>query len=322
MDKNPLVVGIDVSKDTFNAHFDNTDLKLANNLKGFRQFLKSVPNGSIFAMEATGSYHYKLACYLHSKGCRVMVLNPYKVKHWIISNNDKANDDKRAAMNISDYAMNRVGKGVPFWQPMSPKLMRARVIVSFLNRFSKISVSCDGMHHAVSLMLNKQNDLLSLMPGMKDMCKSQLAILKKELCQLVKEIYPEQYRLLQTIPGIGSKTAAVFCVLARGFDGFANEKRLTSFVGLAPRFHESGISIKSKRRISKTGNPYLRGLLYMCAMTACKGNNPCKELYSRLIARGRNGMSALTAVMHKLVKYAFGVVNSGEPFRGGKVVMA
>jgi len=322
MGKNPLVAGIDVSKDTFNAHFGNSDLELPNNQKGFRQFLKSVPIGSVLAMEATGNYHYKLAAFMHSKGYRIMVLNPYKVKHWIISNSDKANDDKRAAMNITDYARNRIAKNVPFWSPMSPELLRARAIVSFLNRFTKMGTSCSNMNHAMSLFLDKKSDLLMLMPEMKSICREQIAKLKKELCHLVKSLYPEQYNLLQTIPGIGSKTAAVFCVLARGFADFANEKRLSSFVGLALKYHESGISIKSKRRIAKTGNSYLRGLLFTCAWTAIKHNKLCSDFYHRLVSNGKNAMLAQVAVMHKLVKIAFGVVNSGEPFRGGKIASA
>jgi len=322
MDKYPLVVGIDVSADTFNVHFNNTDLKLPNNPKGFRLLCKSVPTGSVLAMEATGNYHYKLAAFMHEKGYRIMVLNPYKVKHWIISNNDKANDDKRAAMNITDYARNRISKNVPFWSPMSPELLRARAIVSFLNRFTKIGVSCSNMNHAMSLTLDRKSDLLTLMPEMKTICKEQSAKLKKELCELVKKIYPVQFRLLQTIPGIGSKTAAVFCVISRGLTDFANEKRLTSFVGLALKYHESGVSIKSKRKTAKTGNSYLRGLLFNCARAAIKSkNSPCCAFYEKLLLKGKSERLAKVAVMHKLVKIAFGVVNSGEPCNGGKKIL-
>jgi len=319
MDKYPLIVGIDVSKDTFNVHFDNTDLKLANNLRGFRLFLKSVPTGSVLAMEATGNYHYKLAAFMHGKGYKIMVLNPYKVNHWIKANSDKANDDKHAAKNITDYARNRMEKNVPFWSPMSPELMRSRAIVSFLNRFTKIDVSCSNMNHAMGLTLDKKSDLLTLMPDMKAICREQSAKLKKELCDIVKKLYPQQFRLLLTIPGIGSKTAAVFCVLARGFTDFANEKRLTSFVGLALKYHESGTTIKSKRKTAKTGNSYLRGLLFNCARAAIKSKkSPCGEFYRKLLSKGKAERLAKVAVMHKLVKIAFGVVNSGEPCRGGK----
>ena len=319
MDKYPFIVGIDVSKDTFNVHFDDTDLQLANNPKGFRLFCKSVKTGSVLAMEATGNYHYRLASFMHGKGYKVMVLNPYKVSHWIKANSDKANDDKHAAKNITDYAKNRIEKNVPFWQPMSPDLLRARAIVSFLSRFTKIDVACSNMQHAMSLTLDKKSDLLTLMPNIKDICKDQIVKLKTELCDIVKKLYPQQFRLLQTIPGIGLKTAAVFCVIARGLTDFSDEKRLSAFVGLDLKYHESGTSVKSKRKTTKTGNSYLRGLLFNCARAAVRSPiSPCGEFYQKLLSKGKAERLCKVAVMHKLVKIAFGVVNSGEPCRGGK----
>ena len=44
-------------------------------------------------------------------------------------------------------------------------------------------------------------------------------------------------------------------------------------------------------------------------------NNPfCKELYERLVAKGKNKKVALIAVSTKLLKLIFGVVKSGVKF--------
>jgi len=56
----------------------------------------------------------------------------------------------------------------------------------------------------------------------------------------------------------------------------------------------------------------------MCAHNAERFNEPCIRLYSRLLAKGKAKDLATVAVMHKLVKIAFAVVQSGEPCRGGK----
>jgi transposase len=270
-------------------------------------------------MEATGTYHYKLAFGLHRQGKDVMVLNPLKVSHWIESQSNLANDDGHAAINIASFAAVKVAQGVDFWQPFPPKIAKARAIVTLLKRCSKIQIACSNVNHALSYFVGSNDSLLNVLPDFKDMAEEKETPLEKELCKAVKDIYPEQFKLLQTVPGIAAKTAGVFCVLTKGMEGFSNCKQLTAFVGLAPRFHESGTSIKSKRRISKTGNPYLRGLLFMCALTAVKYNKPCNDLYERLLRKGRDTRVAQTAVMHKLVKIAFGVVKSGEPYKGGRV---
>jgi transposase len=323
MANEPSIVGIDVSEKTFNAHCDVSDVQFPNHAKGFRELVKLAPlKSSVYAMEATGTYHYKLALYLYKKGFNVMVLNPYKVKHWIMSESDLANDDKHAAMNVASYAALRVSKGVSFWQPLPPKLAKARVMVSLLNRFTKITTCCSNMNHAMGFFLGKNDELLKVMPVIGSSAEEMETPIERALCNLVKEIYPEQFKLLQSVPGIGAKTASVFCVLCKGFENFSSCKQLTSFVGLAPRFHESGTSIRSKRKISKTGNPYLRGLLFMCAWSAINYNKPCNDLYRRLLSRGKNKMSAQVAVMHKLVKISYGVVKSGEAYRGGKELIA
>ena len=50
-------VGIDISKDTFDAAWvvegKKNHLKLENNPKGYRKLLSEVPDGAHFAMEAT-----------------------------------------------------------------------------------------------------------------------------------------------------------------------------------------------------------------------------------------------------------------------------
>jgi transposase len=212
-----------------------------------------------------------------------------------------------------------VAQGVDFWKPFPPKIAKARAIVTLLSRCAKIQVACQNVNHALGYFLEKKDSLLNVMPNFVDVSQEQETPLEKELCKAVKEIYPKQFHLLQTIPGIAAKISAVFCVLTKGLENFENVKQLTAFVGLAPKFHESGTSIKSKRKISKTGNPYLRGLLFMGAMSAVQYNKPCNDLYNRLLKRGRKTRLAQTAVMHKLVKIAFGVVKSGEPYRGGRV---
>ncbi len=52
----------------------------------------------------------------------------------------------------------------------------------------------------------------------------------------------------------------------------------------------------------------------MAARSAKKYNLACKDLYDRLRQVGKPHKQAMVAVMNKLVKQAFGVVNSGVSF--------
>jgi len=48
----------------------------------------------------------------------------------------------------------------------------------------------------------------------------------------------------------------------------------------------------------------------MCAVNAKETNGVCKELFDRLVAKGKNKKLAIIAVANKLLKQVFGVVKN------------
>ena len=68
---------------------------------------------------------------------------------------------------------------------------------------------------------------------------------------------------------------------------FTSAAELCSYAGLTPVIRQSGSSVKGRPRISKMGNQKLRNLLFMCSFTACKYNKACRDLYERIVAKGK-----------------------------------
>lgn len=52
----------------------------------------------------------------------------------------------------------------------------------------------------------------------------------------------------------------------------------------------------------------------MCSFRACKHNKSCKEIYDRIVVKGKSKKLALIPVCNKLLKQAFAVANSGIPY--------
>jgi len=52
----------------------------------------------------------------------------------------------------------------------------------------------------------------------------------------------------------------------------------------------------------------------MCSMAAKVYNKGCQELYDRMLAAGKAKKVALVAVMNKLLKQVYGIVNSGKDY--------
>ena len=59
----------------------------------------------------------------------------------------------------------------------------------------------------------------------------------------------------------------------------------------------------------------------MPAIVAKKSNRHVRELYERLLARGKPKLVAITAAMRKLVHLCFGVVNSNQPYDSNKTAL-
>ena len=74
--------------------------------------------------------------------------------------------------------------------------------------------------------------------------------------------------LLRSIPGIGEATSFNLLGELPDLSTFKCAKQLAAFAGLNPSIRTSGVSVKGKETISKTGSKELRKLLFFPAMVA------------------------------------------------------
>src|SRR5262249_20693701 len=95
---------------------------------------------------------------------------------------------------------------------------------------------------------------------------------------------------------------------------FESARAFAAYAGLTPLNHTSGTSVRKRARFSKLGDADLRRAIYMPAIVVMQHNPFAKALYTRLLAKGKSKLAALGAVMHKLLRLAYGVVKSGQPF--------
>ena len=135
-----------------------------------------------------------------------------------------------------------------------------------------------------------------------------------KLLSLVKKDQQKQLTLLQTIPGIGQKTALFLIVVTDGFNKFETASQLCSYAGITPVIRESGSSVRGRARISKVGNRKLRNLLFLCSFSAYKHNKACVAIFERITNKGKSKKLALIAVSNKLLKQCFAIAKSGIPY--------
>ena len=149
---------------------------------------------------------------------------------------------------------------------------------------------------------------------------AHLDFLAQELARLDAEVatrlrpWAAELALLDTIPGIGRRTAEVLLAeLGPDLGRFASAQHLASWAGMCPGNKESA----GKRLSGKTrkGNRWLRAALVESAHGAARtrGTYPAAQ-YRRLAAR-RGAKRAAVAVGHTLLTIIYHVLTEGTPYR-------
>ena len=125
-----IAVGIDVSKSKSTvAVLDSNGEILAipytiahtqPEIHSLARFLKELGEPVTILMEYTGHYHYPVLKQLQSEGLPVCLINPYQMKKYGDAEIHKAKTDKKDALRIATYAMEKSYKLVPY-SPMEQK---------------------------------------------------------------------------------------------------------------------------------------------------------------------------------------------------------
>lgn len=312
MNKDKKIYGIDISKNVFDVYCIATGhVQLKNDEKGFKSLLKILPKTAVVFMEATGYYHYRLAQFLHKQGVVVSVVNPLSVKRFIQMKLAKVKTDKSDAKAICGYG---IMNDLPIYNALTDVQAECLQLFRLLDNYIKQRTATKNKVHGEEVLgIPSKFVYRSLKRQLKHLNK-EIDLLEKRLLELVKQDQQHQLTLLKSIPGMGIKTALFLIVVTDGFSKFETASQLCSYVGIAPTIRESGSSVRGRSRISKVGNKKLRNLLFLCAFSACKHNKACREIYERIVAKGKSKKLALIAVSNKLLKQAFAIAKSGLPY--------
>lgn len=310
------IIGIDVSMDTITVRFGTTDINqdqqisnstnFTNSTPGFKKLIlwtnnnilsKSIP--LFFVMEATGVYYENLAYFLFLKNYNVSVILPNKISNYAKSLQSKSKTDPIDAASITSFGLERK---LNLWKPPSNII---KSIKSLCREYYSIKANITEVKNQLHAKnYSHKPDKLTIKRKSKLIC-----LLDKQSCEIIKqietiiqkdkELYEKIQRIIK-IKGLGFISVITAIAETNGFELVNNQKQLTSYAGLDVVFNDSGIK-KGKTSISKKGNKFLRKAVFMPALSACKHNHKMKELYKRLVAKGKNKKLALIAVARKLL---------------------
>jgi transposase len=308
-------LGIDISKANFHVELSTNEKlrhrRFTNRQDGFAELSDWLTKQKVrqihACLEATGPYSEALALYLHEQGHTVSVVNPAQIKAFAQSELLRNKDDRPDAGVIRRFCEKQRPAA---WTPPPPHLRELQALT----------------RHLENLQQTKQQQLNRLAgTNAKSVAKSLRQLVRhldSEIQRIEKQIgahidtHPDlkqQCQLLESIPGIGQRTAAKLLAEIENINRYESARQVAAYAGLTPKNHRSG-TLRGKTRLSKTGNARVRKALFLPAMVAKQYNPIVRSFCQRLALRGKTKMQIVGAAMRKLIHIAFGVLRSGKTF--------
>jgi transposase len=308
-----LYCGIDISAETFDICMQDATNNFAwhqlpNNTGGFKELLQLCAVNYHFVMETTGTFHLPLCFFLHEKKYQYSVVNALQIKRYIQMNLAQSKSDKKDAKYICMYGIER--KPQQYKMPCQQYFECKQLNNAIESLTGEITAFTNKIYAAEKLKIDNKAVIKSYQNIINNL-KIELKKLEAELDKKLKIWQPDLTQKVQSVKGIGKRATAILIVFTQAFEYTQTYQQLISYAGLSPKEYSSGKSIRGRTRISKIGGKQLRHTLYMCALNAKSTNPACKELFDRLVAKGKNKKLAIIAVCNKLLKQVFAVVKSG-----------
>jgi transposase len=125
-------------------------------------------------------------------------------------------------------------------------------------------------------------------------------------------VHRAEYRLLESVPGIGRTLAPVILLETGPIGGFADVGNYASYARCVESRHTSNGRKKGQGN-TKNGNKYLAWAFVEAANFARRYHAPAKRFYERKKAR-TNNIVATKALAHKLARACYHILKEGKPF--------
>ena len=121
-------------------------------------------------------------------------------------------------------------------------------------------------------------------------------------------------RLLDTVPGLGPRTAEAIVAHLDDPRRFKSGKQVAAYGGLVPRQFQSGEDDR-RGRITKRGPAVLRKLLVQCAWAMLRYNRWARAVFDRLSRGKARKKQAVVALARRVLVRCWAMLRDGAPWR-------
>lgn len=316
------IIGADLSKRTIDlfCHQLGNHIRIGNDRSGFNELLiwldqqQINPSELMVVMEHTGLYSFCFENFLHTHQIVFCKVNALVIKG--SAGLVRGKSDKIDARRIAQYGHEKRNRLVAE-MPAGSELQRLQLLYSTRDRLVKQKTAL------INALKEYQNIGLSQRDLIMQSHRRLLSSLQKEITKMEAEMaaiieqnpsLAQNYRLLQSIKGVGKVLATAIIIKTRNFTRFATARKFACFCGTAPFENTSGTSIRGKTKVSHLADKGMKTLLDLSAKSAIQYDKELRNYYIRRTAKGKPKMSTINIVRNKILYRMFAVIKRQTPF--------
>jgi transposase len=264
--------------------------------QALRRALAEGPTAELIVVEATGGYERGIVAALGSAGLPVVVVNPRQVRDFAKATGQLAKTDALDAHVLAAFGARVQPERRPLPSDAQDELR------DFLARQQQVQqmLVAEKARLLQALGRKARQPLRRKISKHIDYLERELQLLDADLDALLRDspLWREQDDLLQSVPGIGPKTARLLLGLLPEL-GHVSAAEVGKLAGLAPLNRESG-TMRGRRHIGG-GRPRIRAALFMATLVAIRHNATVRAWYERFLTAHKPKKVAIVACMRKLL---------------------
>jgi transposase len=302
-------IGLDISKSSINIHISKNgqDLQIANDLKGIKslhsklkKLYKKEIEDIVFIFEPTGSYSELLRKFCAQKRIKCFIINPKQFCNYAKALGVEVKNDIEDARVLSKAIA--VAKEEQVKVPHYDEDVEQ--IKELMGYYKFTSKQATQLKNHLEALTSKDGSSFAIKELKKSIKESKIK--EQKIIDQIQAIidqnshYKKAYENIISMMGIGQVSAIVLLHLFLKYPD-ANQRQITSLAGLNPIYKQSGTSVQSSYKISKSGSRLYRGSLFMGVMSAIRYDENFKAFFERLKAKGKHTTQAQIAVMRKMI---------------------
>jgi transposase len=319
------LIGIDVSNDTLDASRANGQevirRQFSNTPGGYRQFIQWALHGSDSArvcLEATGIYHLQLALALDQHpAIELMVVNPRAARRFAEAHMVRAKTDAIDADGLLLFVQR-----MPFrpWVAPRDQVLQLQSLAHRVAQLDKeLSRERSRLHAARKAGPHTRPVQQDIQAHLKQLQRRKAAMQARAEAVIQHDTQlAADARLIDSVPGFAARSTSQLMAELAPLASDMTAAQWVAQAGLDPKPGESGTSVRAPRQISKQGNARIRAALFMPALVAIQHDAHVTAFYEKLLAKGKTKMTAITAVMRKLLHALWGMLHLRQVWDGEK----